>query len=95
MTLKQIPPDSLQHWIKHEDIIGVDIDARSWTIEIHAMPRNDEVRALLQEMVAEKIQRELDYMRPILEQHRIFYRRVEMKYVDFGDLRTMHRPASE
>ena len=90
MQLKQIPPESLQHWIKHEDISGVNINSRSWTIEIHAMPRNDEVKALLQEMVADKIQRELDYMRPILERHGIFYRHIEMKYVDFGDLRTMH-----
>jgi len=94
MQLKQIPASSLRHWIKHEDIIGVNIDSRSWTIEIHAMPRNDEVKALLQEMVADKIQRELDYLRPILERYEIFYRRVDMKYVDFGDLRTMHRPAS-
>ena len=94
MRLKRIPPDSLKHWVKHEDIIGVRIDSRSWTIEIHAMPRSDEVKALLREMVADKVQRELDSMRSILEEHGIFYRRIDMVYVDFGTLRTMHRPAS-
>lgn len=89
MQLKRIPRDSLEHWIKHEDIVGVGIDSRSWTIEIHAMPRNDEIKALLEEMVGNKIQWELNYIRPILERHGIHYRRIDMKYIEFGNLRTM------
>ena len=87
--LKKIPDDSLRHWIKHEEIGGVRIDPRSRTITIYAMPRNQETRQILKELAEVKIQKDLDFVRPVLEQYGLYYRWIEMRYLDFGQKRVM------
>ncbi len=82
--LKIIPADSLTHWLKHEAISGVRIDARSWTIEVHAMPETPEQKAIIDEMVGRKVQQELDYFRPIIEAHGLYYRWIDLVYTDYS-----------
>lgn len=82
--LKVIPADSLSHWIKHESISGVRIDACSWVIEVHAMPETPEHKAIIDEMVGKKAQQELDYVRPILEAQGLHYRCIDLVYTDYN-----------
>jgi hypothetical protein len=88
--LKIIPEDSLKHWIKHEEVGGVYIDPKSWSIQVHAMPETAESKALIQEMVMEKVQKELDYVRPIFEENGLYYRQVEVRYTDFNEKPIKH-----
>lgn len=80
--LRAIPADSLNHWLKHDAISGVWIDARSWTIAVYAMPEKPEHKAIIDELVGKKVQQELDYVRPILESHGLYYRRIDLVYTD-------------
>jgi hypothetical protein len=83
--LKKIPEDSLKHWIKHEEVGGVYINPKSWTIQVHAMPETLESKTLIQEMVVQKAQKELDYVRPIFEENGLYYRQIDISYTDFGE----------
>lgn len=85
--LKMIPESSSKHWVKHEEVGGVYIDSKKWVIQIHAMPETLESKDLIQEMVTEKVQKELDYVRPILEENGLYYRQIEVTYTDFNDKR--------
>lgn len=82
--MRQIPEGSLRHWDKHEQVAGIRIAPVSWTIEVHVMPHNDQGRALVEEMVARKVQKELDYVRPVFEQNGLYFRSVTVRYWDFG-----------
>lgn len=87
--LKQIPKESLKHWKKHEEIGGVLIDPKSWTIEVRAMPMSEEGRTIIESLVEQKLQNELKYVRPILEKHGLYYRQVNVKYESFGEKRSI------
>jgi hypothetical protein len=89
LRLKQIPEESLKHWKKHEEIGGVLIDSKSWTIEVRAMPMSEEGRTIIESLVEQKLQSELEYVRPILEKHGLYYRQVTVKYESFGEKRSI------
>lgn len=96
IDLKRIPEDSLRHWEKHRDIGGVLIESKSWTIEIHALPANEESKAIIKELVEQKVQRELDHVSPIFKEYQLYYRQVIVKYGDFGNKRSStNQPAQK
>jgi hypothetical protein len=88
LRLKKIPEESLEHWRKHEEIGGVLIDPKSWTIEVHAMPTNEASKAIIEGLVEQKLQQELEYICSVFEKYGLYYRQVIVKYEAFGNKRS-------
>jgi len=86
--LKKISENSLEHWKKHAQIGGVLINPKSWTIEVHAMPKNEVGKAIIESLVEQKLQRELQYVRPVFEKYGLYYRQVIVKHEVFGKKRS-------
>ncbi len=81
LKLRRYSPSSLQQWLRRTDIAGVDVDCERWMITLTVAPETYESRALLKGYIEGDLRRELDLIRPILDENGLYYHTIRMDLV--------------
>lgn len=88
--LRRLSPSSSEQLLKHDDIVGIDIDCESWTITITISPTSFDARNLLKQYIEGDLQNELDSIRLVLNENKLYYRTIEM-VLRLGDVQRDER----